>query len=89
MIPTELRARLAHHGRLTLKIKAIPKSSKDEIVGLAQDGSLKVKISAAPEKGKANDAICALLAAEFGVPGRNVRIVRGATAQTKLVDIVR
>lgn len=87
MMPGELRERLAREGRLTLTIKAIPKASKDEIAGVLGDGTLKVKITAAPEKGKANAAICELLAREFGVPKRNVRIVCGETSHNKQVEI--
>lgn len=87
MIPDELRQRLARDRRLMLTIKAVPKASKNEIVGLMDDGSLKVKITAAAEKGKANAAICEFLAAEFAVPKRNVSIVRGETSHTKQVQI--
>ena len=68
-------------------MKVVPKSSRNEIVGLQPDGSLKVKVTAAPEKGKANAAICAFLADEFGVPKRNVEIVRGETSSVKHVKI--
>lgn len=88
MIPEGLREILARDGRLTLTLKAIPKASKNEIGDLLEDGSLKVKITAAPEKGKANAAICELLALHFGVPRRNVRIVRGETSHNKQVEIV-
>ena len=87
MIPTELRERLARDGKISLTVKAIPKASRDEVVGLLEDGSLKVKVCAAPDKGKANAAICALLAAEFGVAPRNVRILRGETSHTKHLTV--
>jgi len=70
-----------------LTLRVIPKSSKNEVAGLMADGSLKVKIAAVPEKGKANAAICEFLAAEFGVPKRNVEIVRGQTASVKQVVV--
>jgi uncharacterized protein (TIGR00251 family) len=79
----ELRA----NGILKLTLKAVPKSSKNEVVGLLEDGALKIKIAAAPEKGKANAAICEFLAAEFGVPKRNVEIVKGETSSTKHVIV--
>jgi uncharacterized protein (TIGR00251 family) len=85
VIPSELIARLHNDGRLTLTVKVIPKSSRNEIVGVLEDGSLKLKITAAPEKGKANAAICAFLADEFGIPKRNVEIVRGETSSLKHV----
>ena len=87
MIPDELPQRLARDRRLTLTLKAIPKASRNEVIGLLDDGSLKVKITAAPEKGKANAAVCELLAEEFGLPKRNVTVVSGETARTKTVAI--
>ena len=88
MIPAVMLEQLNRDRRLTITVKAIPKASKNEIVGMLEDGSLKVKITAPPEKGKANDAICEFLAREFGVAKRNVRIVRGATSHTKQAEIV-
>jgi uncharacterized protein (TIGR00251 family) len=87
MIPAALRERLARERRITITVKALPKASKDEVVGLLDDGSLKVKVTAPPDKGKANAAICELLADEFNVAKRNVRIVRGGTSHTKQIEI--
>ena len=50
-------------GRLSLKF--VPGSSRDEIVGWLGD-SLKVKVKAPPEKGRANETVIALLAERFG-----------------------
>jgi uncharacterized protein len=87
VIPATLLSELQSKGHLDLILKVIPKSSRNEIVGLQPDGSVKVKVTAAPEKGKANAAICGLLADEFGVPKRNVEIVRGETSSVKHVKI--
>lgn len=87
MIPQELIERLRRERRLTLSLKVIPKASKNEVVGLLEDGSLKVKVTAAPEKGKANAAVCELLADVFDVPKRNVTVVSGDTSRTKTVAI--
>lgn len=72
---------------MDLRVKVIPKSSKSEVVGYLPDGTLKVKIAAAPERGKANAELCALLARQFGVPRKNVAIVSGETSQYKHVRI--
>ena len=80
-----LRAELARTGKLRLMLKAIPKSSRNEIVDILPDGSLKIKVTVAPERGKANEAICNLLAKELGVPRRCVVVVRGETSTTKQV----
>lgn len=82
-----LKSELARAGRVALTVKVIPKSSRNEVAGLLPDGSLKLKVSAAPERGKANAAVCELLAREFGVSRSDVKIVRGETAQVKQVVI--
>ena len=87
MMPIALVEELRTKGRLDLALKVIPKSSRNEVVGLQPDKSLKIKITAAPEKGKANSATCAFLAEEFGVAKRNVEIVRGQTSSIKHVQI--
>lgn len=84
-----LQRRLQEEGSITLALKVTPKSSKDEIVGLLDDGTVKLKVTAPPEKGKANAAVCELLATLFGVAKRNVEILRGEAASNKQVRIHR
>lgn len=74
-------------GTLTLKIKVIPKSPRSEIAGQLADGTLKIRIAAPPEKGRANDELCLFLARKYNVPVANVEILSGATSQKKLVRI--
>ena len=69
-----------------LPIKAAPGASRDEIAGVLGD-RLKVRISAPPEDGRANKAICALLAKELGVRKSAVSIQSGAGAPEKVVRI--
>ena len=72
---------------MTLRVKVIPRSSKSEIVGELADGTIKAKIAAAPEKGRANEALIELLAATYGVPRAAVEIVSGHSNPLKLVRI--
>lgn len=72
---------------MTLRIKVIPHSAKTEVAGEMADGTLKVKIAAPAEKGKANEALCAFLAAHYGVARSAVSIVSGHSAALKLVRI--
>ena len=65
----------------------IPRAAKTAIAGQLADGTLKVKIAAVPEKGKANDALIDLLAKTYQVPRAAVEIVSGHAAQLKLVRI--
>lgn len=72
---------------MTIRVKVIPRSAKTEIAGEMSDGTLKVKIAAPPEKGKANEALCAFLAAHYKVPRAAVTIVSGQSAALKLVRV--
>lgn len=49
-----------------VKIKVIPNARKTEIVGTMDDGTLKVRIHSAPEKGKANKEILEFFTKTFG-----------------------
>jgi uncharacterized protein len=72
---------------VTLRIKVIPRSSKNEVSGALADGTLKVHVTAPPEKGKANEQVCAVLAAYYRVPVRAVHIVTGQSNPRKLIKI--
>jgi len=72
---------------MTRRVKVIPRSAKTEIAGEMADGTLKVKVAAPPEKGKANETLCAFLAEHYGVPRSAVTIVSGHSAALKLVRI--
>lgn len=72
---------------MEIRVKVVPKSSKTELAGHLPDGTWRVKVAAAPEKGKANRALCAFLAEHFGVAQSKVRIVSGETARVKRIQI--
>lgn len=72
---------------MTIRVKVIPRSPKSEMAGEMADGTLKVRIAAPPEKGRANSALCTLLAAHFRVPASAVTIVSGRGASLKLVRV--
>lgn len=72
---------------MMLRVKVMPRSARSEIAGALADGTLKIKIAAPPEKGKANEELIAFLAAHYGVPPSAVRIVSGHSAPRKLVEI--
>ena len=74
---------------MTLRVKVIPRSAKTEIVGEMADGTLKVKVAAPPEQGRANDALCDFLATHFRVRRADVVIVSGHSAASKLVRVAK
>jgi len=53
-----------------------------------QNGSLKIGVREAPEKGKANRALIKLLAESLGVSRRDIRILRGLTSRDKLIEVI-
>ena len=73
-----------------ITLKVIPKSSCNEIVGWMDSPErkiLKVKITVAPEKGKATKALLKFLAAEWKVSESELELVSGATACYKQIKI--
>ena len=72
---------------MDIRVKVIPKSSKTELAGYLPDGTWKIKVAAAPEKGKANQALCEFLASHLGVAKSRVRIVSGTTSHLKRVRV--
>ena len=83
----ELREKLRVDGRALVSVKVVPKSARNEIVGPMADGTLKVKVAAIPEKGKANAELCTFIARELGVPVKNVAVVSGETSTLKRLSI--
>jgi|YelNatPaOPRAMG01_1025707.scaffolds.fasta_scaffold01571_7 uncharacterized protein (TIGR00251 family) len=73
---------------MDLNVKVVPKSSKAGVAGALADGTLKVKVTSAPEKGKANQEVREVLAQHFGVPVHNVQILSGETSPRKRVRIL-
>ncbi len=69
-----------------VQVRVIPNASRNEIVGW-HDGALKVKVSAQPESGKANKAVCTLLAKHLKLQKRAVSVLRGATCPMKCLRI--
>jgi uncharacterized protein (TIGR00251 family) len=72
---------------MTIRVKVIPRSPRSEIGEPLADGTLKVRIAAAPEKGKANEELIRVLAEHYGVRSSAIEIVSGHTSALKLVRI--
>jgi uncharacterized protein len=69
-----------------LRVRLTPRAGADRVDGIA-DGLLRVRVSAAPVDGAANEALCRLLAREIGVPRTSVQVAAGATSRVKVVEI--
>ena len=69
-----------------IKVKVVPRSSRDEVCGLEGD-TLKIKVTAPPVEGAANERVVELLAKRFGLRKSDVRIVQGMRSRLKTVEI--
>lgn len=75
---------------MRVHVKLAPKAASDRIQGIhptAEGAVLKVAVTAAPEKGKANARLIRLLADAFDVAKSDVRILRGETERTKVLFV--
>jgi uncharacterized protein YggU (UPF0235/DUF167 family) len=62
--------------KILLAVKAVPGASKTEFAGI-KEGRLRVRIAAAPERGRANGALCAFIAKALGCGRREVSLAAG------------
>lgn len=76
---------------IVVDVRVTPKSASTKLAGLhtAADGtmSLAVKVTAPPDKGKANAAVIAVLAEAFGQPKSALCLASGETGRRKTVHI--
>lgn len=77
---------------LSLFVRVTPNAGRDAIEGVAlrDDGTamLRVRVSAVPDKGKANAAVIALLAKALGVPKSSITVTSGETSRMKTLAVV-
>ena len=71
---------------IILKVYLQPKSSKNEVVGPYRDG-IKVKVTAPPMEGKANEALIRFLAKKFGISPSGIEIIKGLHSREKTLRI--
>jgi len=69
-----------------IRVKVQPKASSNQIVGFKGD-VLQVRVTAPPERGKANDALVELLATTLRVARSKIRILRGHSSRDKLIAV--
>lgn len=70
-----------------IKLKVIPRSSRNEIIKDETTGEIKVKLTAAPVDGEANKKLIAFLSDEWDMPKSKIRIIKGETSKNKLIEI--
>jgi uncharacterized protein (TIGR00251 family) len=69
----------------TIEVHVRPKASHARIV--TKDGTIKIYVTAAPEKGRANSAVIEMIARRLEVPKGAVSIISGERSRTKLLSV--
>ena len=79
-----------HDGKsgAALAVRVTPRSSRNEIVEIQSDGTVKIHLTAAPVDGKANEDLVVFLSDVLGVPKSRIEIVAGASGRDKLVSVL-
>lgn len=71
---------------MKIRVRVTPGAKESKIVSY-EEHLLRVRVTAPPEKGKANTAVRKLLADILGVPATEVTIIHGQTSKNKVVEI--
>jgi uncharacterized protein len=69
-----------------LRIRVSPGARRNEVVG-RQGDAWKVRVAAAPDRGRANDAVLRLLAERLRVPVAELKLVSGRGARDKVIEL--
>jgi hypothetical protein len=79
-----------HDGKkgAALAVRVTPRASKNEIVDILSDGTVKVHLTAPPVEGKANEALLIYLAKVLEIPVRQLEIVAGSSGRDKLISVL-
>jgi uncharacterized protein (TIGR00251 family) len=71
-----------------ITVKVIPRAKKNEVAGLMDDGSIRIRLTAPPVEGAANQALVDFLAELLGLHRSQIEIVAGLSSEHKLVSLV-
>jgi len=71
---------------LLIRVKVVPSASRSRLVGIMGD-HLKIAVTAAPEKGKANHAVCDMIGRLLDIPKSDIVIVTGQSQARKTLAI--
>jgi len=79
-----------HDGKkgAALAIRVTPRASRNEIIEILSDGTIRIRLTAPPAEEKSNKALIEFLSDVLGVSTSKIEVVAGATGRDKLVSIV-
>jgi uncharacterized protein (TIGR00251 family) len=71
-----------------LAVRVTPRASRNEVVEILSDGTVKIHLTAPAHEGKANELLVAFLSDILGVPKSRIDIVAGANGRDKLISVL-
>jgi uncharacterized protein (TIGR00251 family) len=71
-----------------LAVRVTPRASRNEIVEVLSDGTVKVHLTAPPAEGKANEALLIFLAKILDISPSQLEVVAGAGGRDKLISVI-
>jgi uncharacterized protein YggU (UPF0235/DUF167 family) len=82
-----IKEKLNKQGKIVFHVKVSPGSNITEWQDSLEDGTLKMKVKEAPERGRANEAVVNFVATTFSVSRKSVSIIAGGGARLKRIKI--
>jgi uncharacterized protein len=70
-----------------IHIRVQPRASRNEVVDILDDGTVKIRITSSPVDGKANEMLIKFLADLFQCASADISIIAGQTNKDKLIGI--
>ena len=77
----------AQHGA-ALAVRVLPRAGRNEFAEVMADGTVKIRLTAAPVDGEANKQLIRFLAEALKIPHSRIEIVSGATGRDKIVTVL-
>ncbi len=71
---------------MNINVRVQPKARRNS-VEVTDDSAVRVRVTAPPDRGKANEAVIKLLAARLGVSKSAIRVIRGHKSRNKVVQV--
>lgn len=70
-----------------VRVWVVTRSVRDEVLGIDDEGTVHIRVTAPPVDGKANVAVTRALAGALRIPSRDVELLRGHTSRTKIFEV--
>ncbi|NMC85369.1 MAG: DUF167 domain-containing protein [Anaerolineaceae bacterium] len=79
-----------HDGKLgaAITVRVTPRMARNEITEIMNDGTVKIRLTAPPVEGRANQGLIEFLAEILGVRPAKIEIISGLTARDKIVTVM-